>query len=40
MRRHTGEKLWAFAVWTVVVFFIVNLLAMIGAVTVNSFGPR
>lgn len=40
MRRHLGEQLWAFAIWAVVVFFIINLLAMIGAVTVNSLGTR
>jgi putative spermidine/putrescine transport system permease protein len=40
MRRHPGEQLWAFAVWALVVFFIVNLLAMIASVVVNSFGTR
>ena len=40
MRRHPGEVLWAFAVWAVVVFFVINLLAMIGAVTVDSFGTH
>ena len=40
MQRHPGERLWAFAVWAMVAFFIVNLLAMIGSVTVNSFGTR
>ena len=40
MRRHPGERLWAFAIWALVVFFIVNLLAMIAAVVVNSFGTR
>ncbi len=35
MRRHPGERLWAFAVWAVVVFFIINLLAMIGSVVVD-----
>lgn len=40
MRRHPGEQLWAFAVWALVMFFIVNLLAMIGSVVVNSFGTR
>ena len=40
MRRHPGERLWAIAVWAVVVFFIVNLLAMIGAVVVDSFGTH
>src|ERR1019366_5781151 len=40
MQRHPGERLWAFAVWALVVFFIANLLAMIGSVVVNSFGTR
>jgi putative spermidine/putrescine transport system permease protein len=40
MRRHPGEKLWAFAVWVLVVFFVINLLAMIASVVVNSFGTR
>jgi len=40
MHRSLREKLWAIAVWSVVVFFVVNLLAMIGSVVVNSFGTR
>jgi putative spermidine/putrescine transport system permease protein len=40
MRRHPGEILWATAVWAVVAFFVVNLLAMIGSVVVNSFGTH
>ena len=40
MHRSMGEKLWSFAVWAVVVFFVINLLAMIGSVVVNSFGTR
>jgi putative spermidine/putrescine transport system permease protein len=40
VRRGIGEKLWAIAVWALVGFFIVNLLAMIGSVLVNSFGTR
>ena len=39
-RRSIGERLWAIAVWALVVFFIINLLAMIGSVVVNSFGTR
>jgi putative spermidine/putrescine transport system permease protein len=39
-RRSPGERLWAIAIWTLVGFFIVNLLAMIGSVVVNSFGTR
>ena len=40
MRRGLGERLWAFAVWALVGFFVLNLLAMIGSVVVNSFGTR
>jgi putative spermidine/putrescine transport system permease protein len=40
MRRDLGERVWAFAVWAMVTFFVVNLLAMIGSVVVNSFGTR
>jgi putative spermidine/putrescine transport system permease protein len=39
-RRNLGERLWATAIWTLVGFFILNLLAMIGSVVVNSFGTR
>ena len=39
-RRSLAERLWAIAIWTLVGFFIVNLLAMIGSVVVNSFGTR
>jgi putative spermidine/putrescine transport system permease protein len=35
-----GPKLWATAVWAVVGFFILNLLAMIATVVVNSFATR
>jgi putative spermidine/putrescine transport system permease protein len=40
MRRSIGERLWSIAVWALVVFFVINLLAMIGSVLVNSFGTR
>lgn len=40
LRNRLGEKLWATAVWAVVIFFIVNLVALIAAVVVNSFGTR
>jgi putative spermidine/putrescine transport system permease protein len=33
-------RLWSTAVWALVVFFIVNLVAMIASVVVNSFGTR
>jgi putative spermidine/putrescine transport system permease protein len=39
-RRSLTERLWAIAIWALVGFFIVNLLAMIGSVVVNSFGTR
>jgi putative spermidine/putrescine transport system permease protein len=39
-RRSLAERLWAIAIWTLVGFFIVNLVAMIGSVVVNSFGTR
>src|SRR5262249_60118479 len=40
MHRRVGERLWSFTVWAVVVFFVINLLAMIGSVVVDSFGTR
>lgn len=38
--KSIGERLWASAVWVLCGFFIVNLLAMIAAVIVSSFGTR
>jgi len=35
-----GEKLWAIAVWALVIFFVVNVIATIAAVGVDSFGTR
>ncbi len=35
-----GERLWAFAIWALVIFFILNFTAMIATVVVNSFGTR
>jgi putative spermidine/putrescine transport system permease protein len=35
-----GERLWAFAIWALVIFFVVNVLATIAAVLVNSLGTR
>ena len=35
-----GSRLWAWAVWLLVGFFIVNLLALIATVVVNSFSTR
>ena len=34
------SRLWAFAIWAVVIFFVVNLLAMIATVVVNSLSTR
>ena len=38
--QSVGAKLWATAVWVVVGFFVINLLAMIATVVVNSFATR
>ena len=35
-----GAKLWAAAVWALMAFFVVNLLAMIGSVVTSSFATR
>jgi putative spermidine/putrescine transport system permease protein len=35
-----GSRLWAWAVWLMVGFFIVNLLGLIATVVVNSFSQR
>lgn len=40
MRRTVGARLWTTAVWVLVGFFALNLLAMIGTVVVNSFATR
>ena len=42
MRRDStiGSRLWAIAVWALVIFFIVNLIAMVATVVVNSLGTR
>jgi putative spermidine/putrescine transport system permease protein len=40
MRRHPSELVWSAVIWTAVAFFVLNLLAMIGSVVVNSFGTR
>jgi putative spermidine/putrescine transport system permease protein len=34
------ERLWAIAIWALVVFFILNFTAMVAAVVINSFGTR
>ena len=42
MVRNDGlaSRLWAILVWVFVVFFVVNILALVAAVVVNSFGTR
>ncbi|MDP9096266.1 MAG: ABC transporter permease, partial [Pseudomonadota bacterium] len=40
IERTLGERLWAGAVWTVVGFFVVNVIAMIAAVVTSSFATR
>jgi putative spermidine/putrescine transport system permease protein len=42
VRRDTtaGAQAWAFAVWVLVGFFVLNLAAMIATVVVDSFGTR
>jgi len=38
--KPVGERLWAIAIWALVVFFVLNLTAMVAAVVINSFGTR
>jgi putative spermidine/putrescine transport system permease protein len=38
--KSVSERLWAIAIWVLVIFFIVNFTAMIATVVVNSFGTR
>jgi len=35
-----ATRLWAIAIWALVIFFVLNLLAMIATVVVNSLGTR
>jgi putative spermidine/putrescine transport system permease protein len=35
-----GAKLWAAAIWAIVAFFVLNLIAMIGTVVTSSFATR
>lgn len=39
-RQPVGERLWAFVIWALVIFFILNLAAIIATVAINSFGTR
>jgi putative spermidine/putrescine transport system permease protein len=38
--RSVGARLWVTAVWATMIFFVVNLLAMIAAVVMSSFATR
>ena len=38
--KPAGERLWSIAVWVLVIFFVVNVIATIAAVGVDSFGTR
>jgi len=40
LQKPIGERLWATAVWAVVILFVVNLFAMIGTVVLQSFATR
>ena len=35
-----ASRLWSFAVWTTIGFFLLNLVALIAAVVVSSFATR
>jgi len=38
--KTVAERLWAFAIWALVIFFVINVVALVAAVVVNSFGTR
>jgi putative spermidine/putrescine transport system permease protein len=38
--KSVGERLWAIAIWALVIFFVVNVIATIAAVAVSSLGTR
>jgi len=38
--KSVSERLWAIAIWVLVVFFILNFTAMAATVVINSFGTR
>jgi len=40
MRKSLAERMWATAVWAIVILFVVNLFAMIGTVVLQSFATR
>jgi putative spermidine/putrescine transport system permease protein len=39
-KKQVGERLWAIAIWALVVFFVLNFTAMVATVVINSFGTR
>jgi putative spermidine/putrescine transport system permease protein len=38
--KSIGERLWAAAIWALVFIFILNFIAMVATVVINSFGTR
>jgi putative spermidine/putrescine transport system permease protein len=38
--KSIGERLWATAIWALVFIFILNFIAMVATVVINSFGTR
>src|SRR5471032_112757 len=39
-QKSISERLWAIAIWAMMIFFIANFAALIATVVVNSFGTR
>lgn len=39
-QKNAGERLWSIAMWALMIFFIVNFMAMIATVLMNSFATR
>jgi putative spermidine/putrescine transport system permease protein len=38
--KSIGERLWAIAIWALVIIFMLNFTAMVATVVINSFGTR
>ena len=38
--RDVGAKLWVISIWTLLIFFVINLFGIIGAVLTSSFATR
>ena len=38
--KSVAERLWAIAIWALVIFFVANVIATIAVVAVNSLGTR